>query len=215
MKLSIYIADDHPLLVKGLENFLSEKGYNIVGTANDGKTALNFIIKHEPSVAILDIDMPKLTGIEIAKQCQRKKIATKIILITLHKEVELYLQAKKLNIYGYLLKEFAIEEIENCIKSVIKDQPFFSPKIKEVLNFSEDNSTILNQFSLAERRILLLISEHKTNKEIGRLLFLSPRTIEKHRSKIILKLDLPPKTGALLTWTQKNKHLFTKSNIGY
>ncbi|WP_442265378.1 response regulator [Tenacibaculum sp. ZS6-P6] len=215
MKSSIYIADDHPILVKGLEEFLKEKKFNVIGTGYDGTTALNFILKNTPEIAILDIDMPKLSGIEIAKKCLKEKVGTKIILITLHKEIELYLQAKKLNIYGYLLKEFAIEEIQCCIESVLNNTPFFSSKIREVLNFSEEDCKILNQFSMAERRILMLVSQHKTNKEIGRLLFLSPRTIEKHRSKIILKLDLPPKTGALLQWTQKNKHIFTKSNIGY
>lgn len=215
MSTTIYIADDHPLLVNGLRNLLLEKKYNVVGAGNNGKEALNFIIKNNPQIAVLDIDMPKLTGIEIAKQCQKLNISTKIILITFHKEIELFLQAKKLNIYGYILKEFALEEIDSCIQSVLRNKPFFSSKIKQLLNFSEEDATILNQFTLAERRILMLISQHKTNKEIGHLLFLSPRTIEKHRSKIILKLNITPKTGALLTWTLKNKHLFSQGNIGY
>ncbi|WP_347174206.1 response regulator transcription factor [Polaribacter uvawellassae] len=205
---SIFIADDHPILVKGLEDLLIEKDFNVIGTATDGRSALNFIIKNKPTIAILDVEMPFLTGIEIAKECKKNNSATKIILITLHKEVELYLQAKKLNIYGYLLKEFAVEEIENCINSVSEGTPYFSHKIKDLIGFTNESDTVLNSLTPAEKRIIKLIANHKTNKEIGRLLFISPRTVEKHRSKIITKLNLEQKTSTLLSWVQKNKHLF-------
>ena len=208
MTPKIFIADDHPLLVKGLNDLLIEKGFYVIGTATDGRAALNFIIKENPDIAILDVEMPFLTGIEIAKECKNHFSATKIILITLHKEIELYLQAKKMNIYGYLLKEFALEEIENCINSVSENKPYFSHKIKELIGFTDETNTILKEITPTEKRILKLIANHKTNKEIGHLLFISSRTVEKHRSKIITKLELEQKTSALLTWVQKNRHLF-------
>lgn len=209
MKQRIFIADDHPLLVSGLKNLLLEKKFNIIGEATEGQAALNFIIKENPEIAILDVDMPGITGVEIAKHCQQKNISTKIILITLHKEVGLYIKAKKLNIYGYLLKEFAIDEIETCITSVANGIPYFSKKIKDLIGFTNESNEILEALTLTERRILKLIAQHKTNKEIGRLLFISPRTVEKHRSKVIVKLNLDGKTGSLVTWVQKNKHLFS------
>lgn len=205
---TIFIADDHPLLVKGLKDLLIEKGFHVIGSATDGRAALNFIIKENPTIAILDVQMPFLTGIEIAKECKKNLSETKIILITLHKEIELYLHAKKLNIYGYLLKEFALEEIENCIHSVSENTPYFSHKIKELIGFTNESDSVLNSLSQSEKRILKLIANHKTNKEIGHLLFISPRTVEKHRSKIITKLNLEQKTSALLNWVHKNKHLF-------
>lgn len=206
--LKIFIADDHPLLLKGLENLLREKKYHISGTANNGQAALNFITKEEPEIAILDVEMPLLTGIEVAEQCKKLKLKTKVILITLHKDVNLYLAAKEFGVYGYILKEFAIDEIENCILSVSNKTPYFSKALKEYIGFTEESPSILNNLTVSEKRILKLISQHKTNKEIGHLLFISPRTVEKHRSKIILKLDLSRETGALSTWVFKNKHLF-------
>jgi DNA-binding NarL/FixJ family response regulator len=206
--LKVFIADNHPLLLKGLENLLIEKKINVVGKATDGQEALNFIIKNRPDIAILDVQMPLKTGIEIAKHCVKSKISTKIILITLHKEIELYLMAKEIGIFGYILKEFALDEIETCIESVSNNMPYFSKELKKHIGFTDENNDILKELSLSEKRILKLISEHKTNKEIGHLLFISHRTVEKHRAKIILKLDLMHGTGSLLTWVLKNKHLF-------
>ena len=117
MNPSIIIADDHPLVLKGLQDFLVEKKFNIIDSANDGKEAYKLILKHEPDIAILDIRMPHLSGIEIAEQCQ-DKLNTKIILITFEKNTIFYQQAKQYNIYGYLLKEFALVEIENCLNFV-------------------------------------------------------------------------------------------------
>lgn len=206
--LEIFIADDHPILLKGLEDLLIEKNFNVVGKATNGQDALNYIIKNKPDIAILDVEMPLKTGIEIAKHCAKNNIETKIILITLHKEMDLYLMAKKNGVFGYILKEFALDEIETCIESVSNNTPCFSKEIKKHIGFTEESNKILKDLTLAERRILKLIAQHKTNKEIGHLLFISPRTVEKHRSRIILKLDIARDTGALSTWVQKNKHLF-------
>ena len=206
--LEIFIADDHPILLKGLEEILVEKKFKVVGKATDGQSALNFIIKNSPEIAILDVEMPLKTGIEIAKECKKNNISTKIVLITLHKEIDLYLMAKEIGVFGYILKEFAIDEIESCLESVSNNIPYFSKELKKHMGFTEENNDILKKLSLSEKRILKLISQHKTNKEIGHLLFISPRTVEKHRSKVILKLDLSRETGSLLTWVLKNRHLF-------
>ena len=208
MHPKIFIADDHPILVKGLQDLLVEKGYDVVGTATNGQAALNFILKETPDIAILDVEMPFLTGIEIAKAVSKENHPTKIVLITLHKEVELYLQTKKLGIFGYLLKEFALEEIEKCLDSVVAHQPYFSEKIKDMLGYTQESKNILNELTMTERRIIKLIAQHKSNKEIGHLLFISPRTVEKHRSNIINKLNIERKTGTLSVWVQKNKHIF-------
>lgn len=205
---AIIIADDHPLLLKGLYDFLVEKKYNIIDSATNGNSAYNLIVKHKPSIAILDIQMPNMSGIEVAKKCKQNGIDTKIILITLHKEKELFLQAKELNVFGYVLKEYAIEEIEYCLESVIKKQPYFSPDILSLLNTKEEEEDYLLLLTPSEKKILKLIAKDKTNKEIADLLFISIRTVEKHRSNIISKLDLSPKTNSLLIWAKDHQDLF-------
>lgn len=201
---SIITADDHPLLLKGLNDFLLEKGYNIVGSGSNGREAYNLIMKLKPDIAILDIQMPFMSGLEIAKKCKTNGINTKIVLITIHKEKELYNKAQELNIFGYILKEFAIEEIENCIETVSEGEPYFSQKIKDMLNTNSADDEALNVLTPSEKKILKLIARDKTNKEIASLLFISYRTVEKHRSNIINKLNLEPKTNSLLSWAKEH-----------
>lgn len=201
---TIITADDHPLLLKGLNDFLLEKKYNIIDSGNNGKEAYNLIVKLKPDIAILDIQMPYMTGLEVAKECKKNKIPTKIILITFHKEKVLFQKANELNIFGYILKEFAIEEIENCIKSVTEGVPYFSPRIKDLLGINPYKETYLDSLTPSEKKILKLIAKDKTNKEIASLLFISHRTVEKHRSNIIQKLKLEHKTNSLLIWAKDN-----------
>jgi len=204
-KHSIIIADDHPLLLKGLSDFLIEKNYNLIGRGNDGREAYNLIVKKNPDIAIIDIQMPYMSGIEIAQKCKGLEgIDTKIVLITLHKEKELYQKAQELNIFGYILKEFALDEIENCIKTVSKGEPFFSNRIMELIDINPVESNDLKKFTPSEKKILKLIANDKTNKEIASLLFISYRTVEKHRSNIINKLNLEAKTNSLLIWAKEN-----------
>jgi DNA-binding NarL/FixJ family response regulator len=202
---SIVIADDHPLLLKGLSDFLLEKEYNFIGSSENGRDAYNLINKLRPDIAILDIQMPYMSGIEIAKKCNKNSLETKIVFITFHKEKELYLQAKDLNIFGYILKEFALEEIENCIQTVSMGQPYFSPKIKELLAENSIEDSALSVLTPSEKKILKLIAKDKTNKEIASLLFISYRTVEKHRSNIITKLKLEHKTNSLLIWAKEHQ----------
>ena len=207
-KPTLIIADDHPLLLKGLYDFLVEKKYNVIDKAMDGLSAYNQIIKHKPDIAILDIEMPKLTGLEVAQKCKANNIETKVILITLHREKDLFYQAQELNIFGYILKDFAIEEIENCLASVSNNIPYFSPKIKSLLVEKTKQNSMLSSLTPSEIKILRLIAKDKTNKEIAEMLFISIRTVEKHRSNIITKLSLSPKTNSLLIWAKEHLNLF-------
>ena len=114
-------------------------------------------------------------------------------------------KAKDLNVYGYILKEFALEEIENCLKSVSEGKPFFSPKISDMLGSNANKDDVLEVLTPSEKKILKLIAMDKTNKDIASLLFISHRTVEKHRSNIISKLNLEHKTNSLLIWAKEHQ----------
>ena len=206
MNPTIIIADDHPLILKGLQEFLNEKNYNVLASAKNGKEALSLINAHVPDIAILDIKMPFYSGLEIAEKCKTNKLSTKVVLITFEKDETTYNKAKELNIYGYVLKEFALDEIENCIASVTKDKPYFSP---DLLSYIEINETPEKLKSLTETETIIfkLIGDNKTASEIAEKLFISVRTVEKHKSHIRTKLALDSKSASL--------YLFAKENLKY
>ena len=209
MNTSIVIADDHPLMLRGLTDFLTSKGFNIVGSAQDGNTAYNLIVKLKPEIAILDIRMPHKTGLEIAEACQKNNLSTKVILITFDKEEDVFEQAKAFNVYGYILKEFAVEEIEVCIKHVLNNKPYFSEEIASYLNHSQDlKPSELEQLTKSELRIIKLISENKTSLDIAEELSISVRTVDKHRENMVNKLGLDNKPTSLSIWANLNKHHF-------
>tara|TARA_R110000868_G_scaffold48006_2_gene156648 strand:- start:232 stop:864 length:633 start_codon:yes stop_codon:yes gene_type:complete len=207
MSTSIVIADDHPLMLRGLTDFLKSKNFNVIGSASDGNSAYNLIVKLKPEIAILDIRMPHKTGLEIAEACKKNDLSTKIILITFDKEEELYDQAKSFGVYGYILKEFAVEEIETCIQHVINNKPYFSEEIVSYLNHNNlnDKPKYLELLTKSELKIVKLISENKTSQDIADELTISIKTVHKHRSNIVSKLGLDNKPTSLSIWANINK----------
>lgn len=204
--ITVVIADDHPILLKGLKDFLLDLGMNIVGVASEGNEALKLISEQQPTLAILDMEMPNKSGLEIASACKKMQLPTKIILLTLHKELYLYQQAKELNLSGYILKEFALDDLSKAISKVLEGGQFFSEKIfeglKDQLQTNEEN-----HLTRSEIKILRLIAQGISTNEIAEKLFISVRTVEKHRSNMIQKLNLDKKHNTLLIWAQKNRNL--------
>ncbi|WP_243473670.1 response regulator transcription factor [Winogradskyella sp. MH6] len=203
MNPTIIIADDHPLVLKGLQDFLHEKEYNVLASAKNGKEALALIKAHTPDIAILDIKMPFFSGLQIAEKCKKANLKTKIVLITFEKDEKIYNEAKALGVYGYVLKEFALDEIENCISSVTEDKPYFSPELLAYIEVDEAPEE-LQLLTKTETKIIGLIAQNKTGVEIADLLFVSTRTVEKHKSNIIKKLKLQSKQNSLLIWAKEN-----------
>lgn len=204
----ILIADDHPILLKGLEDQLIAYNYKIVGKASNGADALNQIIQKEPDVAILDIEMPLLSGFEVIKKSKEKNVKTKFIILTSYKEKRFILKAKELNIFGYLLKDENASQLDICIQKVLKEEPYFSKTFNLV--FEEEISPEIEKIkflSPSERTIIRLIAQEKSSKEIAEILTISSRTVEKHRANIIKKLALSKTSDTLSSWVLENKEL--------
>jgi DNA-binding NarL/FixJ family response regulator len=206
MNPTIVIADDHPILLTGTKTFLESKKFKVIDTAMDGNDAYNAIMANLPDIAILDFDMPKLNGLEIAAACHKKNIGTKIIILTLFKEEAILNEVGK-NIQGYLLKEDALQEIELCIKEVLAGKTFVSKHIEAGIHFLTDDNE-LNKLTVAESKILRYLAKNFSSSQIADELFISKRTVEKHRSNIIKKLEIPPTQNGLLLWVQKNPQMF-------
>lgn len=206
MKSTILIADDHPILLTGTKAFLESKGFTIVATAMDGNEAYNLLVKHKPEIAVLDFDMPKLNGLEVAAACQNKGVESKVIILTLFKEEAILQQVGK-TILGYILKESALQEIEECIIEVVSGKTYVSKSLEAGIHFIK-NSEELNHLTVAESKILRYLAKNLSSSQIAEQLYISKRTVEKHRSNIIKKLEIPPTQNGLLLWVQKHPELF-------
>ncbi|WP_298514058.1 response regulator transcription factor [uncultured Kordia sp.] len=207
-KITIVTADDHPMLLKGLTEELTTNGYNVIGQATNGIQALELVLKLQPAIALLDIDMPVLTGFEVIKMAREKGAKTKFIILSFHKESYYIVQAKAFQIDGYLLKEDTFFEIEHCINEVLNGNIYFSKSIDDqpLQNASEELKR-LNLLTLSETKILKLIAQEISNQEIADTLSVSIRTIEKHRSNIIEKLGLKKGNNVLTNWALLNRNV--------
>ena len=204
--MNILIADDHPLTLQGTKNFVESFGYRVTDTCSNGASALNQILLHQPDMAILDINMPGLDGIDVAKKVWDSRLRTKVILLTMHNETTLYDKAVECGVYGYILKEYALSELKKCLEEVQKGNHYTSDSLNRdlVANRTEGHGE-LSKLTFSERKIVELISQQKTTRQIAELLFLSEKTIEGHRSNIIEKLGLPKEKNVLLKWAMRHR----------
>ena len=197
-QIRIVMADDHPIVRQGLRQMIeTDKNLSIVAEAGDGQTALELIEKHQPDVTVLDIDMPKMDGFAVVRELQKRRINVEIVFLTMHSEEEIFQAAMDLGVKGYVLKDSAVTDIVSSIKSVAAQRPFLSPSLSALLlNRRRRNEEFekeqpgLHLLTPTEKRILKLIAEDKTSKQIGEELFISYRTVETHRANISRKLDL-------------------------
>lgn len=203
--MNILIADDHPLTLMGTKGFVESLGYKVIDICSNGITAYNMISSHQPTIAILDINMPGMDGLEVLEKIFKQKLKTKVILLTMHKEMTVFRKANQFGVFGYILKEYAQEELQNCLEEVKKGKQYVSKNLTNELTADKNHDTgsDLSKLSFAEKKVLELIAQQKTSKQIAEMLFISEKTVEGHRTNIIQKLELPKEKNVLLIWASK------------
>jgi DNA-binding NarL/FixJ family response regulator len=200
--MTVLVADDHPLMLQGTQSFVKSLGYDIPYVCTNGLDAFERIVSHEPLMAVLDVNMPKMDGLEVLEKIYQCGIPTHVIFFTMHKEVTLYKKARSLGLAGYLLKEEPEEELKTCLKVVSEGGKYMSKLMLKEIN--QKQTIGIEDLTFAEKKVLELIAQQKTSKQIGNLLFISEKTVEKHRSNIIQKLNLPKEKNILLHWAIKH-----------
>jgi len=206
--IKILIADDHHIFRKGVLSILAEdKSLQAIGEASNGDEALELSIKLHPDIVLLDIDMPGLSGLDVARKLKQKNSPVKSVILTIHKDREFFEEAMTLDIKAYVLKDSIANDLIDCIKMVAQGDYYISPSISGYLvqNRKEVHEPALTEkLTHAELQILKLIAQNKTSHQIAEELFRSIRTIENHRNNICVKLNLKG-PHALLLFAIENK----------
>ena len=194
-EIRVLIAEDHPIFRKGLREIVeSEPGLKVVAEAADGERALELIRSCRPKVAVLDVDMPRKDGLAVAGEVRAQHLDVALIFLTMHKNERFFNAALDAGVKGYVLKDCASSEIVDGIKTVAAGHSYVTPLLTDYL-LSRRRAYTLAETPLAsltpsERRVLRLVADYKTSKEIADELFISVRTVDRHRANIAARLEL-------------------------
>ena len=198
-EIRVLIADDHPIFRRGLREVVAaEPGIRVVAESDDGVSALEAIRRQEPDVALLDVQMPGLTGFQVAEEVAKARLATRLVFLTMHAEPSMFDRGMAVGASGYVLKDAALSEVVQAVRSVVAGRTFVSPALSDHLvrrafparvPFAASGS-LLDGLTERERLILKLISESRTSKEIAEVLGIHYRTVENHRTALSHKLGL-------------------------
>lgn len=209
--VTVLMADDHPVFRSGLKQIIEgEKEFNLKYEFADGEEVLELLQRDAPDIAILNIDMPKVSGLEVARVIRNRDLETEIVFLTMYKEEDVFNKAMDAGARGYVLKESAASDILVALRTVAEGKYYISPAISEYLvrragySSSASGRKSISDLTPAERRVLVLIAEHKTNNEIADELKISPKTVARHRENVANKLNLHG-SYALLRFALENK----------
>jgi DNA-binding NarL/FixJ family response regulator len=191
MPIKIILADDHAIIRQGLEPlFEAEQGMELLAQAGNGREAWELIESLRPDVAILDISMPEMTGIEVARRVVDAGFYTRVILLTMHEDPSAVLEAQEAGASGYVLKDNSFEELVQAVHAVVAGGSFVTPSIQEKLRKLQRQGHTAALLSNREREVIKLIAQGRSSKEIGRIMGISSRTVDTYRKRLMDKLDL-------------------------
>lgn len=203
-KITVLIADDHHIFRKGILSILKdEDSFEVIGEAPDGTIAIEKIRALKPDIALLDLDMPGLNGLEIAAIISKESLPVKVAILTMHKEKEYFNKAMEIHVKAFLLKDKISDDLVECLKTVADNKYFISPQLSTFL-IDKEKPEWTGKLTSAETNVLRLVAENKTSIQIAEELFNSVRTIENHRNNICKKLNLNGQ-HALLLFAIENK----------
>jgi len=204
MSLHILLADDHLIVRQGLKVLLEREGFNVVGEACDGREAVRLAQELCPDIALLDLSMPLLNGVDAGRAILQASPKTKIVLLTMHTENHHVLDALRAGIKGYVLKTKAAEELVQAIQEVSLGKLYLTPGVSEVVvqAYLAKSDMPPEPLSLREREVLQLIAEGKTTKEVAVVLGISVKTAESHRTRMMEKLNVH-ETASLVRYAIK------------
>jgi two-component system, NarL family, response regulator NreC len=192
MPLEILLADDHQVVRQGLRALLEREGFTVVAEAADGREAVQLAIQHQPGVAILDLTMPLLNGLDAAKEIARVCPSCRTVLLTVHSGESYILGALQSGVRGYVLKTQAASDLVTALREVVSGGTYLSPRISgTVVEAYRTRSELpADPLTPRQRQVLQLVAEGKTTKEIAAVLGVSTKTAESHRNRLMRKLGI-------------------------
>ena len=209
MSIKVMLADDHVLMREGIRQLLEFDGtISVIAEANNGAECMEPLLSVHPDILLLDINMPVMNGIEVLQEIKKKNISVKVLVLTVHNEVEYLLKAVDIGVDGYIMKDAESAELKNAINCIMQGETYIQPSLVPALNnrlVSRDiDKEKINSLTKRELEVLIEVANGMFNKEIATSLNISERTVKNHISNIFKKIDVSDRTQAAVFAIKNN-----------
>lgn len=209
-QLRVIIVDDHSMVREGLKQLIElENDIKVIDQAGNGIEAIEKIVEHKPDIILLDINMPRMNGIQVVEKLKDMQLKCKIIILTIHNDLEYLFKAVEIGVQGYVLKDSDADTLMNAIRTVARGESYIQPNLTTQLvkrmnrNYQPQNK-VMNDLTRRELEVLQLITEGQLNKEIAKNLCISEKTVKNHVSNIFKKIQVNDRTQAAVYAIKNN-----------